>query len=314
MVRTRSQKRRDEEQARKEGRPVPVDPDDEHDDDGRNIAAANGSAASRQKQFGKGLICTDLLYVVLIILFFAGLLALAVRYFGMAELSAAEWEEIRPPTTLENVQHLGTVLKDYCHMHFYRTLLTFGLCFLYVQSFFIPVSTLLNLLAGAWYGTFLGTFVCVFCTAWGSTNCYFISRYLGKRLVVYFLGERLDWVRSKVDEHKDDQFSYLTFFFVMPGPHTAMKVASPHIGIPPHVFFPCVFFGLIPYNLIVVRAGLILSTLKSRGDIFDWRNYVQLAVLAVVGILLPKLLAKRLMKKKKTGDGSEGEGEDKKKQ
>ena len=52
------------------------------------------------------------------------------------------------------------------------------------KSFFIPVSTLLNLLAGAWFGTALGTFVCVFCTACGSTVCYFVSKKLGSRLVV----------------------------------------------------------------------------------------------------------------------------------
>jgi uncharacterized membrane protein YdjX (TVP38/TMEM64 family) len=43
---------------------------------------------------------------------------------------------------------------------------------------------LLNLLAGAWFGTALGTFVCVFCTACGSTVCYFVSKKLGSRLVV----------------------------------------------------------------------------------------------------------------------------------
>ena len=49
---------------------------------------------------------------------------------------------------------------------------------------------------------------------------------LGKRLVRHFFREKLAWVRKKVQEHKSDQLTYLMFFFVMPGPHTAMKVRA----------------------------------------------------------------------------------------
>jgi hypothetical protein len=41
---------------------------------------------------------------------------------------------------------------------------------------------------------------------------------------VRFSGEKLAYVRKLVEKNRDDLLSFTTFFFVMPGPHTAFKV------------------------------------------------------------------------------------------
>ena len=51
--------------------------------------------------------------------------------------------------------------------------------------------------------------------------------------------------------------------------------------------------GLMPYNFICVRTGVMLSEIRSLDDAFTWYTMLQLLVLAVVA-LVPGLVIKRL--------------------
>ena len=44
------------------------------------------------------------------------------------------------------------------------------------------------------------------------------------------------------------------------------------VGVPLHLFFLSVFFGLMPYNYICVTSGAILSELQDVSDIMTWTN------------------------------------------
>ena len=61
-------------------------------------------------------------------------------------------------------------------------------------------------------------------THWHTTLAH--TGTLHSPLQVRFSGEKLAYVRKLVDKNRDDLLSFTTFFFVMPGPHTAFKVRA----------------------------------------------------------------------------------------
>lgn len=51
------------------------------------------------------------------------------------------------------------------------------------------------------------------------------------------------------------------------------------LGVPLHLFFLSVFFGLMPYNYICVTSGAILSQLRDVSDIMTWTNIGKAGIL-----------------------------------
>jgi hypothetical protein len=46
----------------------------------------------------------------------------------------------------------------------------------------------------------------------------------------------------------------------------------PVAGVPLHLFFLSVFFGLMPYNYLCVTSGVILADISDVSDILSWTN------------------------------------------
>ncbi len=68
-------------------------------------------------------------------------------------------------------------------------------------------------------------------------------------------------------------------------------MASPHLDIPLLSFTMGPAIGLIPYNFISCKAGLMLHQMRSKGEIIDSNTTIQLVVVAILGaVLLPRSL------------------------
>ena len=52
----------------------------------------------------------------------------------------------------------------------------------------------------------------------------------------------------------------------------ALNMASGVLGVPIHLFFFSVLFGLMPYNYLCVTSGAILSEINDLGDVMSWSN------------------------------------------
>ena len=52
----------------------------------------------------------------------------------------------------------------------------------------------------------------------------------------------------------------------------ALNMASGVLGVPIHLFFFSVLFGLMPYNYLCVTSGAILSEINDLGDVVSWSN------------------------------------------
>uniref|UniRef100_A0A8C6UPE1 Transmembrane protein 41aa n=1 Tax=Neogobius melanostomus TaxID=47308 RepID=A0A8C6UPE1_9GOBI len=204
-----------------------------------------------------------------------------------------EPNRLKFPSDLEELRELAELLQFYKTEHTGYVLLLFCSAYLYKQSFAIPGSSFLNILAGAIFGLYDGLFLACLLTTVGSTLCYLLSQAFGKRYIVNFFPDKVSALQKKVEDNRDCLFFFLLFlrFFPMT-PNWFLNMSAPIVNIPITFFFSSVFIGLLPYNFICVQTGVMLSELTSLDDLFSWDRLLQLLAIACVA-LLPGALIRR---------------------
>ncbi|KAI1899251.1 hypothetical protein AGOR_G00059880 [Albula goreensis] len=209
-----------------------------------------------------------------------------------SDLSVEEYS-LRFPSDLEELRELADLLQFYKREHTGYVLLLFCSAYIYKQSFAIPGSSFLNMLAGALFGPWLGLLLACVLTTVGSTFCYLLSEVFGKSYIIRLFPDKVSMLQGKVEENRSSLFFFLLFlrFFPMT-PNWFLNVTAPILNIPITLFFLSIFIGLIPYNFICVRTGSILSEISSLDDIFSWGTLLQLLAIACAA-LLPGALIRR---------------------
>lgn len=204
-----------------------------------------------------------------------------------------EPNRLKFPSDLEELRALAELLQFYKTEHTGYVLLLFCSAYLYKQSFAIPGSSFLNILAGAIFGLYEGLFLACLLTTAGSTLCFLLSQAFGKHYIVNFFPDKVSSLQKKVEDNRDCLFFFLLFlrFFPMT-PNWFLNMSAPIVNIPITFFFGSVFIGLLPYNFICVQTGVMLSELSSLDDLFSWERLLQLLAIACVA-LLPGALIRR---------------------
>uniref|UniRef100_A0A671T1V4 Transmembrane protein 41A-B-like n=1 Tax=Sinocyclocheilus anshuiensis TaxID=1608454 RepID=A0A671T1V4_9TELE len=160
------------------------------------------------------------------------------------------------PSDLDELRELAELLQFYKTEHTGYVSILFCSAYLYKQSFAIPGSSFLNMLAGALFGPWHGLLIACTLTTVGSTNCYLLSRTFGKRHIVRLFPEKVAMLQ---------RMNYFNDFF---------------------------FQLMNNSEFICVRTGAILSEIHSLDDIFSWGTLLQLLLIACVS-LLPGALIRR---------------------
>ncbi|XP_035250489.1 transmembrane protein 41A-A-like isoform X1 [Anguilla rostrata] len=193
---------------------------------------------------------------------------------------------LRFPSDLEELRELAELMQFYKTEHTAYVLLLFCSAYIYKQSFAIPGSSFLNILAGALFGPWLGLLLACLLTTVGSTFCYLLSQVFGKSYIVRLFPEKVAMLQGKVEENRSSLFFFLLFlrFFPMT-PNWFLNVTAPILNIPITLFFLSVFIGLIPYNFICVHTGSILSEISSLDNLFSWGTVMQLLAMACAALL-----------------------------
>ncbi|OQR84655.1 SNARE associated Golgi protein [Thraustotheca clavata] len=215
----------------------------------------------------------------------------AIYYLVVDDLAPEEQAAIKFPTSLTVAQELGHALMSYAHHSPGRLLVAHGLMYLFLQTWAIPGTVFINLLGGALFGLTLGFPLCLCYNTLGSCFMYGLSRQFGGALVKRHFPAKLEQLHQMIDGHRNELTLYMIFLRIFPfTPNWFINMSSPHLSIPLRQFAPSVCIGLIPYNFLSCKAGLILSHLQSKSDIIDTETTIQLIVVAVAGfIILPRL-------------------------
>ncbi|KAM9347645.1 transmembrane protein 41A-A [Symphorus nematophorus] len=212
--------------------------------------------------------------------------------------SSEDTRRLKFPSDLEELRELAELLQFYKTEHTGYVLLLFCSAYLYKQSFAIPGSSFLNILAGAIFGPYEGLLLACVLTTVGSTMCYLLSQAFGKRYIVNLFPDKVSMLQRKVEENQDCLFFFLLFlrFFPMT-PNWFLNMSAPIVNIPITFFFCSVFIGLLPYNFICVQTGVMLSEVSSLDDLFSWERLLQLLAIACMA-LLPGALIRRFSQRR----------------
>ncbi|XP_071444614.1 transmembrane protein 41A-like [Hetaerina americana] len=196
------------------------------------------------------------------------------------------------PNSLAELKEIAETLKTYYEKNYVYVLLLFCSAYLYKQSFMIPGSALLNLLAGALFGSMLALPIVCILTAIGASVCFLISKNFGKEILEKYFPNQILSLQRKVQSNSHRLLYFLLFLRIFPvTPNWFINVASPIAGVPLHLFFLTVLVGLLPYNLVCVQAGEVLTSLTTLSDLLSPSMLLTLSLGATL-FLVPTIISR----------------------
>lgn len=208
-------------------------------------------------------------------------------------MPAADYSKLKFPRTLSDLRILKEHLATYANIYPAKFILGYCSTYIFMQTFMIPGTIFMSLLAGALFGVGRGLFLVVFNATAGASSCFFLSKLIGRPIVNWLWPDKLRFFQAEIAKRRDRLLNYMLFLRVTPTlPNLFINLASPIVDIPFHVFFLATVIGLIPASYITVRAGLALGDLKSVKDLYDFKT---LSVLFLIGsvAIFPTLLKRK---------------------
>ncbi|XP_022691334.1 transmembrane protein 41A-A-like isoform X4 [Varroa jacobsoni] len=200
--------------------------------------------------------------ILLVPLFFAaasGWLYMLSKSAPKLQRTANETNALKFPSSFEELHALSGLLQEYYSSHPNFVYVFFCSAYLYKQTFAIPGSVFMNLLGGALFGVIPGFLLACFLSATGATFCYLLSYLCGRHLVKKFFASKVCALECYTEVN-------------------GQSMKNEHMR-------------LMPYNLMCVQAGSLLSEIQSTSDILTPAVAAKMALLAIAA-LLPALLKK----------------------
>jgi uncharacterized membrane protein YdjX (TVP38/TMEM64 family) len=138
-----------------------------------------------------------------------------------------------PPRTLPQLAAQRDVLKRYAAAAPCAVLAGYCAAYVLMQTFAIPGTIMLSLLAGGLYGAWKGAALVAVVSTAGSCSCYCLSWAVGQPLARALWPERVDKFAAEVGRRRLQLLNYIVFLRVTPIlPNTFINVASPIVGVP----------------------------------------------------------------------------------
>ncbi|XP_043696208.1 uncharacterized membrane protein At4g09580 [Telopea speciosissima] len=207
-------------------------------------------------------------------------------------MPASDYSFLKLPRSLEDLQILRDHLEIYTSDYTVQVLVGYLTVYIFMQTFMIPGTVFMSLLAGALFGVVKGVALVVFAATAGASSCYFLSKLIGKPLVFSLWPDKLSYFQAQVAKRRDRLLNYMLFLRLTPTlPNTFINVASPIVDVPYHTFFLGTFIGLIPAAYLTVRAGIALGELRSLADLYDFQAIATLFLIGAVSVT-PTLMTK----------------------
>ncbi|KAJ6308478.1 hypothetical protein OIU76_018124, partial [Salix suchowensis] len=207
-------------------------------------------------------------------------------------MPASDYSFLKLPRTLEDLQILRDHLETYTSDYTAQVLVGYCMVYIFMQTFMIPGTVFMSLLAGALFGVFKGVALVVFTATAGASSCYFLSKLIGRPLVFSLWPDKLSFFQEQVARRRGGLLNYMLFLRLTPTlPNTFINVASPIVDVPYHIFFLATLIGLVPAAYVTVKAGIALGELQSIEDLYDFNSIATLFLIGIVSIT-PTLISK----------------------
>ena len=204
----------------------------------------------------------------------------------------SDYSFLKRPRSLHDLQLLRDNLESYTSDYTAQVLVGYCVVYIFMQTFMIPGTVFMSLLAGALFGVFKGVALVVFTATAGASSCFFLSKVIGRPILFCLWPEKLKFFQTQVAKRRKSLLNYMLFLRLTPTlPNTFINFASPIVDVPYHIFFIGTVIGLIPAAYVTVRAGLALGELQSIGDLYDFNSMATIFLIGIVSVT-PTLMGK----------------------
>nr|DAD39203.1 TPA_asm: hypothetical protein HUJ06_013526 [Nelumbo nucifera] len=112
-------------------------------------------------------------------------------------MPAADYGKIKLPRSIADLRILKDNIATYAHEYQAQFILGYCSTYIFMQTFMIPGTIFMSLLAGALFGVARGLVLVVFNATAGASSCYFLSKLFGRPLVTWMWPERLRFFQAE---------------------------------------------------------------------------------------------------------------------
>ncbi|KAM3370028.1 hypothetical protein ACQJBY_011604 [Aegilops geniculata] len=123
--------------------------------------------------------------------FAAGLVGV---YLSMPD---SDYSFLKLPRNLHELQILTGHLENYTSDYTVQVLIGYCAVYIFMQTFMIPGTIFMSLLAGALFGQLRGVALVVFAASAGASSCFFLSKLIGKPLVFVLWPDKLTFFQKQ---------------------------------------------------------------------------------------------------------------------
>ncbi|KAF5815831.1 putative SNARE associated golgi family protein [Helianthus annuus] len=209
-------------------------------------------------------------------------------------LPDSDYSFLKLPRTLEDLHILRDNLERYTSDYTIQVLVGYCTVYIFMQTFMIPGTVFMSLLAGSLFGVLRGVTLVVFAATAGASSCYFLSKLIGRPLISSLWPDKLVFFQDQVAKRREGLLNYMLFLRLTPTlPNMFINVASPIVNVPYHTFLLATCIGLIPAAYVTVKAGITLGELESIGDLYDITSIGTLFLIGLASVT-PTLISKKM--------------------
>lgn len=143
----------------------------------------------------------------------------------------------------------------------------FFLVYLVTTALSLPAAGPLTLLAGALFGSWVGTGVALIASTLGATLAFLLCRFVFQDLVRAWFGARLTSIDRQVTKH--GVYYLLTLRLVPVAPFFLVNLGMGLTAMRTFTFAAVSFIGMLPGTFLYAHAGTALATMKAPSDILS---------------------------------------------
>lgn len=208
---------------------------------------------------------------------------------------------IKIPRTVGDAKAIGNIILKYKDDHYYSVFGAYFATYILLQSFCIPGSVVLSVLAGYLFPSLLALLVISVCSTLGASTFYILIYKHKQRLSRFLRGtgsnSRIvkfnEYVQDKIRSNRSDSYNIFLCVFVLRAtpifPNWTINLCSPIVNLPFRPFVWGTFFGVVPLSVIHVWTGRMLNHISSDDGLFNVQSIFMSFLLALVIFILAYL-------------------------
>ena len=190
--------------------------------------------------------------------------------------------------TFENLKAQQAALEGWRELHPWGAALGFFAVYIAFTSLSLPAASLLTVLAGAIFGTWLGVLLVSFASAIGATLAMLLARFVLRDWVQQRFRGPLQGINRGIE--KEGAFYLFTLRLVPAFPYFLINLAMGLTPIRAWTFYWVSQVAMFPATVLYVSAGTQLARLDSPRGILSWQLVGVLVLLGIFPLAAKKTL------------------------